>query len=129
MASKNGCGAVMKAKRLKAVAIARGRRGIQGGRRAGVYQAADEIAYDLRTDPSTRSLYEYGTLPGVSNLSRMGALPIKNFTTNLVPEEMDMNSGRRRRSATASITAAISATPAACICRMQVIRVATSTAP
>ena len=90
VASKNGCGAVMGAKRLKAVAIARGNRGISVADVRGVYQSADEIAHDLRTDPSTRSLYEYGTLPGVSNLSRMGALPIKNYTTNVVPGGTDM---------------------------------------
>ena len=90
VASKNGCGAVMGNKRLKAVAIARGNGGISVADVRGVYQSADEISHDLRTDPSTRSLYEYGTLPGVSNLSRMGALPIKNYTTNLVPAEADM---------------------------------------
>src|SRR5262249_33800722 len=64
VASKNGCGAVMGSKRLKAVAIARGDRGINVADVQAVYQSADDIAYDLRTDPSTRSLYEYGTLPG-----------------------------------------------------------------
>src|SRR5206468_2784257 len=40
------------------------------------------------TDPSAKSLYEYGTLPGVVNLSRLGALPIKNYTTNVSPVDM-----------------------------------------
>ncbi|PYM98513.1 MAG: hypothetical protein DME07_22455 [Candidatus Rokuibacteriota bacterium] len=83
VASKNGCGAVMGKKRLKAVAIVKGTKSLRAADPRGVVQAADEIAHDLRTDASARSLYEYGTLPGVVNLSKMGALPIKNYTTNL----------------------------------------------
>ena len=83
VASKNGMGAVMGKKKLKAVAIARGTHALHAADFRGVIQAADDIAHDLKTDPSARSLYEYGTLPGVSNLSKMGVLPIKNYTTNL----------------------------------------------
>jgi aldehyde:ferredoxin oxidoreductase len=83
VASKNGCGAVMGHKRLKAVAIVRGTRGLRAQDPRGVIQAADDIAHDLRTDPSARSLYEYGTLPGVVNLAKLGVLPIKNYTTNV----------------------------------------------
>src|SRR5256886_17627782 len=42
----------------------------------------------LFRSPSAKSLYEYGTLPGVVNLSRLGALPIKNYTTNVSPVDM-----------------------------------------
>jgi aldehyde:ferredoxin oxidoreductase len=90
VASKNGCGAVMGKKKVKAVAIVRGTKALRAADPRGLYQAADEIAHELQTDPSTRSLYEYGTLPGVSNLLRLGALPIKNYTTNLAPEGVDM---------------------------------------
>jgi len=83
VASKNGTGAVMGKKRLKAVAIVRGTKALRAVDPRGVLQAADDIAHDLRTDPSARSLYEYGTLPGVGNLSKLGVLPIRNYTTNL----------------------------------------------
>jgi aldehyde:ferredoxin oxidoreductase len=82
VASKNGMGAVMGKKKLKAVALVRGTKGLRAADYRGVVQAADDIAHDLKTDPSARSLYEYGTLPGVVNLSKLGALPIKNYTTN-----------------------------------------------
>jgi aldehyde:ferredoxin oxidoreductase len=82
VASKNGMGAVMGKKKLKAVALVRGTKGLRAADYRGVLQAADDIAHDLKTDPSARSLYEYGTLPGVVNLSKLGALPIKNYTTN-----------------------------------------------
>ena len=80
--SKNGCGAVMGVKRLKAVAIVKGTRGLKAADYNGVVQAADDIAHDLQTDPSAKSLYQWGTLPGVVNLGKMGVLPIKNYTTN-----------------------------------------------
>ncbi|MBI3457574.1 MAG: hypothetical protein HY002_17480 [Candidatus Rokubacteria bacterium] len=90
VASKNGCGAVMGKKRLKAVAIVRGTRAIRAVDPRGVMAAADEIAYDLRTNPAARTLYEYGTLPGVVNLHGIGALPIKNYTTSVAPPGVDM---------------------------------------
>jgi aldehyde:ferredoxin oxidoreductase len=83
VASKNGVGAVMGKKKLKAVAIVKGTKALRAADPRGLVQCADDIAHDLRTDPSARSLYEYGTLPGVVNLSKLGALPIKNYTTNV----------------------------------------------
>ena len=90
VASKNGCGAVLGNKRVKAVAIVRGSKALRVADPRGLFAAAEDITHDLQYDPSTRSLYEYGTLPGVSGLSRLGALPIKNYTTNVVPEGVDM---------------------------------------
>jgi aldehyde:ferredoxin oxidoreductase len=88
VASKNGCGAVMGKKKLKAVAIVKGTGALRAADPRGIVQAADEIAHDLQTDPSARSLYEYGTLPGVTNLYKIGALPIKNYTTSLTTEDL-----------------------------------------
>jgi aldehyde:ferredoxin oxidoreductase len=90
VASKNGCGAVMGVKRCKAVAIVRGNRGVAVHDPAGLLKAADQISHSLRTNPTTQGLYELGTLPGVVNLSRLGALPMKNYTTNVWPEGVDV---------------------------------------
>ena len=76
VASKNGVGAVMGKKKLKAVAIVKGTKPLAVADPRGVVQAADEIAHALQTDPAARALYQYGTLPGVVNLSKLGALPI-----------------------------------------------------
>jgi len=89
VASKNGCGAVMGKKRLKAVAIVRGTQALRVADPRGLMQAADDIAHDLRTDPTARSLYEYGTLAGVVNLSKIGMLPIRNYTTSVA--EIDLS--------------------------------------
>ncbi len=88
VASKNGVGAVMGKKKLKAVAIVKGTKALRVPDYRGVVQVADDIAHDLRTDPSARSLYEYGTLPGVVNLYKMGVLPIRNYTTNVTDADM-----------------------------------------
>jgi aldehyde:ferredoxin oxidoreductase len=88
VASKNGCGAVMGKKRLKAVAIVRGTHGLAVADPRGLIQAADDIGYDLRTDPTARALYEYGTLAGVVNLHKIGMLPIKNYTTSVTSVDM-----------------------------------------
>ncbi len=89
VASKNGCGAVMGKKQLKAVCIVRGSKALRAADPRGLYQAADEIAHDLKTDPSTHSLYEYGTLPGVVNLSAWARCPSKT-TPPTCPEGVDM---------------------------------------
>jgi aldehyde:ferredoxin oxidoreductase len=89
VASKNGCGAVMGKKRLKAVCIVRGTKALQAHDARGLIQAADEIAHDLKTDPSTSTLYNWGTLPGVTNLYKLGVLPIKNYTTNVSTVNME----------------------------------------
>jgi aldehyde:ferredoxin oxidoreductase len=88
VASKNGVGAVMGKKKLKAVAIVKGTKALRAVDPRGVMQAAADISHDLQTDPLAKSLYLYGTLPGVVNLSKMGALPIKNYTTNVAPPEI-----------------------------------------
>jgi aldehyde:ferredoxin oxidoreductase len=75
-------------KRLKAVAIVKGTRALKAADYRGVIQAADDIAHDLKTDPSAKSLYEYGTLPGVVNLGKLGVLPIKNYTTNVPYDDL-----------------------------------------
>jgi aldehyde:ferredoxin oxidoreductase len=89
VASKNGCGAVMGKKKLKAVCIVRGTKALAAHDPRGLVQAADDIAHDLKTDPSTSTLYNWGTLPGVTNLYKLGALPIKNYTTNVTGVNLD----------------------------------------
>ncbi len=73
VASKNGCGAVMGKKRLKAVCIVRGTKALTAHDPRGLIQAADDIAHDLKTDPSTSTLYNW----------------VKNYTTNVSSVNMD----------------------------------------
>jgi aldehyde:ferredoxin oxidoreductase len=99
VASKNGCGAVMGKKRLKAVCIVRGTKALRAHDPRGLVQAADDVAHDLKTDPSTRTLYEWGTLTAVVNLYKLGVLPIKNYTTNVTSVDLkDWEAPRLRAS-------------------------------
>ena len=89
VASKNGCGAVMGNKKVKAVVIERGSKGIKVAHIKALYAAADDIVHSLQNDPSTKGLYLYGTLGGVRNQIAGGSLPIRNYTTNEWPEGVD----------------------------------------
>jgi aldehyde:ferredoxin oxidoreductase len=81
VASKNGCGAVMGKKNVKCVAIVRGTKGVRVHDTAGLYQAADTIAHDLKQGTT----YYFGTLGGPSTGLRSGTLPTLNYTTNIYP--------------------------------------------
>jgi aldehyde:ferredoxin oxidoreductase len=85
VAAHNGVGAVMGSKRLKAVAVARGKRP------ASVFDASamSEVtrrAVETAKETSASNIVKYGTAGSVERLYRQGALPVKNYTTNLYPE-------------------------------------------
>ncbi|MDH5751471.1 MAG: hypothetical protein OEZ59_03530 [Deltaproteobacteria bacterium] len=88
VASKNGVGAVMGAKKLKAVAISRGDVPVSVHDGPGLERLAGVISHGVRNDPGTGYIYQLGTLPVVRNLVKLGALPIRNYTTNLWPEDV-----------------------------------------
>ena len=85
VASKNGCGCVMGMKKVKCVAIVRGTKGLRLHDQAGMLQAADSISHELKNHPNNRQRYLYGTLPGPMNNYRAGAVPIRNYATNIFP--------------------------------------------
>jgi len=90
-ASKGGIGAVMGAKRLKAFVICRGKI------RPNIYDKSElvSIAKELHEGATVKYLngsrHKYGTNGTFSNLHNVGALPVKNYTTNLFPghDKMD----------------------------------------
>lgn len=89
-ASKNGVGAVMGSKRLKAVAVVRGRV------KPVLYDRPRliEVARTLHEKALTfggGSRHQYGTNGTFSNLHKVGALPVKNYTTNVFPEHETMS--------------------------------------
>lgn len=90
VAGHNGLGAVMGSKNLKAVVAYR------SGSKFGVYnpvllkQKAKELI-DYAMTRSGGTYYKWGTGGGFSNLHDEGALPVKNYTTNIFPEHEKMN--------------------------------------
>ena len=85
VAAHNGMGAVMGAKKLKAVVAARGRAEIPVHDKAALERLARELHEDAMTKGSKR-IYEWGTGGGLSDAALGGWLPVKNYTTNLFPE-------------------------------------------
>jgi aldehyde:ferredoxin oxidoreductase len=88
VASKNGVGAVMGAKRVKAFAASRGSFEIP------VFDPVSLRSANLECFEAAKAFgttWKWGTGGGFSNLARSGALPVKNYTTSLYPEHESMN--------------------------------------
>lgn len=86
VAGHNGVGAVMGSKKLKAVAIARGKRQVPVFDRNSL-SAAVKQTFDHTVEASTGAMiYRWGTAGLLSNLHRTGGLPVKNYTTSIFPE-------------------------------------------
>jgi aldehyde:ferredoxin oxidoreductase len=81
VAAHNGLGAVMGSKKLKAIAVERGRHPITLADPAGLTDIARSI-YEL-TLKAMPNLSKWGTAEGYPILYRAGQLPVKNYTTNL----------------------------------------------
>jgi len=90
VAAHNGLGAVLGAKRLKAIAVARGRQPIP---------VADPDSLNGLVRPLFEhargygggSLYKWGTGGGLSTIALLGQLPVRNYTTSLFPEHERIN--------------------------------------
>jgi aldehyde:ferredoxin oxidoreductase len=90
VAAHNGVGAVLGAKRLKAIATARGKQPIpvhDPARLNGLIEPFFVAASENRTS----SLYQWGTGGGVSGAAIGGWLPVKNYTTCEFPEHEQVN--------------------------------------
>ena len=79
-ASHNGLGAVMGSKRLKAIAIARGKKQVPVGNPEKVRAVAKQLVENVKAQ--SRDTYEYGTLKSIYNNNQMNMLPVKNYTTS-----------------------------------------------
>ncbi len=84
----NGMGAVMGAKNLKAVVAYSGKRNFEVHDPAGLREKNNELFEFAKT---FGTIYQWGSGGGFSSLYAMGALPIKNYTTNIYPEHEKMN--------------------------------------
>jgi aldehyde:ferredoxin oxidoreductase len=87
VAGHNGMGGVMGSKRLKAVAVARGKASLPLKDPERISSLAREILESIKNGNISRRLYEYGTLGTYNIVERLGALPIKNYTTNIYPDK------------------------------------------
>jgi aldehyde:ferredoxin oxidoreductase len=84
VASKNGLGAVMGSKKLKCVSVERGKMTVPVAEPERLSQSAKALIEDaMKVDPN---LSKSGTAFAFEIFYPMGALPVRNYTTNIFPE-------------------------------------------
>lgn len=83
VASKNGVGAVLGKKKVKAIAIVRGTKALQVADPKGVWTAADALSDGIKNGAWGSGLYRHGTLGGFTGGAATGMLPQKNYSTNV----------------------------------------------
>lgn len=88
VAAHNGLGAVMGAKRLKAMVAHRGRSKFQVAAPEALKEA-DRECFSFMKDFGP--FYKWGTGGGLSAIYAQGALPVRNYTTNIFPQHESMN--------------------------------------
>ena len=88
--SKGGCGAVMGAKRLKGIAVARGRHSIPVLNRELFQGKAKALVEEAKTI-NGGLLYKWGTGGFFPTYAQIGGLPVRNYTTNIFPEHEQMS--------------------------------------
>lgn len=90
VASHNGVGAVLGAKKLKAISCKRGRQRSFIADQRKVNDLVRPLFEDAK-EYGGGSLYAWGTAGGLSGAARGGWLPIKNYTTSVFPEHEMIN--------------------------------------
>ncbi|MFQ6086322.1 MAG: aldehyde ferredoxin oxidoreductase family protein, partial [Candidatus Bathyarchaeia archaeon] len=84
-ASHNGPGAVMGSKKLKAIAVSRGRLPVEVKDKERLLAIANEISEKAKT----YATYKWGTLFVMTALNEQHWLPVKNYTTSIWPIDED----------------------------------------
>jgi len=79
-ASHNGLGAVMGSKRLKAIAVERGKQKIPIYDSRMVREISKELFENVKSQSGT--LYDYGTLNFIHTNAEKNMIPVKNYTTS-----------------------------------------------
>jgi len=89
-ASKNGCGCVMGAKRLKAIAVTSGLQTVPVYNKDLLREKANALLEAAKKNKGGQ-FYKWGTGSAFSGFVSTGMLPVRNYTTNLFPEHEKMN--------------------------------------
>ena len=83
VAAHNGVGTVMGSKKLKAIAVERGRHSVPLYDKEEVSRLAKELLANMMADKFYAGISIEGTLPGVIQATRAGFIPTKNYTTGV----------------------------------------------
>lgn len=84
VAGHNGSGAVMGAKKLKAIVAERGKRFPIADEKA-LKERAASIVDDVVSHPVSKNTFDWGTMNSFVSMEKTGTLPVRNYTTNLFP--------------------------------------------
>jgi aldehyde:ferredoxin oxidoreductase len=87
VAAHNGLGAVMGAKKLKCVVAYKSKKTFTEKDP----EAVNKFSNNMVETAKQTARYKWGTGGGFSNTHNIGALPVKNYTTNVFPEHEKMN--------------------------------------
>jgi aldehyde:ferredoxin oxidoreductase len=85
VAAHNGIGAVLGAKKLKAIVVSRGSQQVAISDVKHVEEGANQLREHAKTKLAGGLIYKYGTGGQLPGLYATGMLPIKNYTTNVFP--------------------------------------------
>ncbi len=88
--SKGGCGCVMGAKRLKAVAVTQGRQQVSVYNKELFREKTKALLEDAKAAKGG-NMYKWGTGASFSVMAKGGGLPTRNYATNVFPEHEQMN--------------------------------------
>ncbi|OGO04791.1 MAG: hypothetical protein A2Y73_01995 [Chloroflexi bacterium RBG_13_56_8] len=88
VAGHNGLGAVMGAKKLKAIAVSRSTFMVPVADASRLSSLTREHARMLQEATAKGGMYKWGTAANLPQMPDEGTLPIKNYTTNIFPEYM-----------------------------------------
>ena len=86
VAAHNGVGAVMGAKKLKAVAVARGKATVAVKDSQKLSQLNKAMIETMKTTEPFKNSFNWGTSTIFPVYAKTGVLPVKNLTTNIFPE-------------------------------------------
>jgi aldehyde:ferredoxin oxidoreductase len=88
-ASKNGLGAVMGSKKLKAVIVCRGKRRFPVFDTERLHKCNEDVVEASKTDVGGL-IYKWGSAGTMPVVYKNAALPVKNYTTNVFPEFVNL---------------------------------------
>ena len=86
VAAHNGVGAVLGSKKVKAIAVKRGKKKVEVFDKSTLRELSVRMNTVAKSSPAGAGASTLGTSVGVADLYPQGGYPIKNLTTNVFPE-------------------------------------------
>ena len=96
VAAHNGVGAVLGSKKVKAIAVRRGKNAVKLYDKGLLREISTQINNAALNNPAGKDTSQWGTNAIHSMLHKLGALPIKNLTTSIFPEHASYDSNNVR---------------------------------